>query len=524
MEEQTKLITIIPELTEKKQLETKTEVVGSFKKSFMIDTFVCFSIRSSIVAIGIPIISMSELSITLQSLIVVSPLMAAMFTQIPMTWQVNRNGGKTAGLIMIGSTLIGMSTLTLIYGLSGDIRTINSSDWRFGLIFGLGFLVGWGSSSFQLVIDALKWAPNKPQISNLQMLYSLIVDTAAFITPIATYYLGSSYGYYVPYTIYTGLLSLSGLMTFLFLHPSPYNQLKASFSREEAKALAIELGQLPELIGDYDSVTLCEVYKENLSVLLDRRSLLLGFSLFSSLGSFFISRTILPKLLISEFGFNKGEAIATAATTVFISILTRPLTSKLIVSVDNDSGGIHIFLLGCIFTLAGMTPIVLGNLSRAGLYCSLGSTYVGFGMNMVTPLNIATKWSKPQESSLKEVNPSTMFGIFGTIGSLGGILLPLLISLLVDNSGAQWYKQYFYIIMAMMMVSAVGVPIVDYQLNCKKNERFFTSHMAFFGKVCSCLKGEEFLQQQRTLAPVGAKRGLPDLEDRVYVDSYLHIS
>lgn len=520
MDEQTQFITIIPDVNNQEQIRPKPKIVGSFTGSFIIDTFVCFSVRTAIVAIGIPVISMNKLSITLQSLIVVSPLVAAMFTQIPMTWHVHQTGGKTAGLIMIGSTLIGMSSLTLIYGFTDNLRNIDRSDWRYGLILSLGALVGCGSGSFQLVIDALKWAPRKAQIANLQMIYALAVDAAAFIAPIATYYLGSTYGYHVPYVIYSALLSLSLVLALLFLQPSPYNQLKTQVSKKEAKNLAIELGQLPELIGDYDSETLCAIYEENLTVLLDRRSLLLGFSLFSSLGSFFISRTILPKLLINEFGFNKGEAISIAATTVLISILVRPLTSKLIIYADSNSGGIYVFLLGCVFTLTGMTPMVLDNLSRVGLYCSLGSTYIGFGMNMVTPLNIATKWSKPKESQLKEVNPSTMFGIFGTIGSLGGILLPLIISLLVDNSGGQWYTHYFYIIMAMMLVSAIGVPIVDHQLNSKKNSEIFSNRLTFFSKGY-CQKNDE--SKQKTLDLSSPRTIVASLQEKVPMESYMHI-
>jgi hypothetical protein len=519
MEDSNRLIDVSLEPTNNVEKPDPNSLIsGTFKNAFIIDTLASYSVRSTIVAVGIPAIFMAELSTTLQSLIIVSPLIAAMTTQIPMTWRVNKSGGKTEGLVIIGSTMIGATALALIYGFAGNLSTINSPDWRYGIVFGSGLLIGYGSGTFQLLMDALKWAPNKTTIPNLQLLHTFIVDSAAVTTPIGTYYLGTTCGYHVPFALFAGLMLASELIVLKFLYPSPYNQLKNKFPKDVAKTLAVEAGQLPEMIVDYEKVSLGDVFKENLSVLFDRRSLLLGFSLLSSLGSLFITRTILPRLLVVGFGFSRGEAIIISSLTAFVSIASKPIAAKLISRAESESSCIKIFQLGCALTLAGMLPLATLNLSRIGLYCSLGVTYTGFGMNMVAPLSIATKWSKPAKGRLKEVNPSTMFGLFGTIGSLGGVLLPVLISLLVDNSGTQWYKQYYYIIMAMMVISAAGVSIIDEQLNHKKHRSVYSSPMSFFGSMCHW--GRKVPIGPRTIV-LEEVEAAPVRNKEIYVDAYI---
>ena len=138
---------------------------------------------------------------------------------------------------------------------------------------------------------------------------------------------------------------------------------------------------------------------------------------------------------------------------------------------------------------------------------------VGYGLNIDTPLSIATKWSKPANTNFKKVNPSTMFGLFGTIGSLGGILLPFFLSILIDQSGQGWYSWYFYVIVAMMVVSAIAVPVVDYQVKRKQGESFFKNALTFFG-----IKDEtRYLSSNQA-----SIEELPDTtNDKVYVDAIL---
>jgi hypothetical protein len=103
-------------------------------------------------------------------------------------------------------------------------------------------------------------------------------------------------------------------------------------------------------------------------------------------------------------------------------------------------------------------------------------------MTLVTPMSIAEHWCNPNKGDLEAIDLGIEFGQVSTWGSIGGILLPLLISLVVDDVGDNWYNYYFFIIITLMLISAIGVPIVDYQVRERNPDSFFSSPMAFFKK------------------------------------------
>ena len=121
----------------------------------------------------------------------------------------------------------------------------------------------------------------------------------------------------------------------------------------------------------------------------------------------------------------------------------------------------------------------LFNLPPYALYSSIALINIGFGFGVVTPLNIARVWSKPVNESMDEFNPATMFGLFGTIGTLGGIILPLFLSLMVEEQQNEGYQNYFLLIMAMMLVSAIGVPIIDHQVRHHSNDSISKARSLF---------------------------------------------
>ena len=449
---------------------------SSFLRNYALNILIAYSARCAIISINVPVyFGMIGLnSPSLQSLLAVSPILTNALATIPMNWRVNKNGGKKEALLMHGLALTGMVTLTTLFS-SLNIGAINGFDWRYGLMLGAGLLIGGGAASFQLIVDALKWAPQKIYIPKFQMLYSLLVDSSLVTTPLITYF-SSITGYYLSFSIYSGIVLSAGLLALFFLYPSPYHQFKTRYPHVEAKALAVKAGQLPELIKDYDNVSFMDLLRENTSVLFDRRSLLLCFSVFSSFGSFFVSRTILPSLLVSEYGFTHTQAIIMSSMATLISILTRPLASLSITRWDRVSGGIKAHILGCLLTIAGTIPLTIGHIPRWLLYSSFIFSYVGFGVNMVTPLSIAIKWSKPEESHLKEVNPSTMFGLFATIGSLGGTILPILLNLMTSK------LPYFCFLIGIIFISCLAAPIIDYQVRRGRDERFFNNTFTFFNQ------------------------------------------
>ncbi|KTD50846.1 MFS transporter [Legionella quateirensis] len=493
-------------------------IAGSFTQAYVIDTLASYSTKSATSVIVIPLMGMKQLNQALGGLLIITPIISNLLTYIPMTWRVNKNGGKKEAMALMSLTLAGMTSLTILFSCT-DITTVNGFDWRYGIMLASGFLIGHGAGVNLLMIDTLKWVPKKSYVPNLQLLYSFLVDSTAVTTPIVTYFL-SQFGYYVPFSIYSGLILAGGLIELIFGNPSPYHQFRTKFPHERAKQLAVESGQLEEfLTTNYDDVSIMDMLRENLTVLFDRRSLLLGFTLFASLGSFFVSRTVLPRLLANGFGLTPDEAIVTSSLANLITILARPVASKMILYLDSKSGGVKIHILGCGMAIIGSTALAVGNLPRWGLYTSLAINNTGFGINMTTPLSIASSpsWSAPSDGTLKKVNPSTMFGLFGSIGALGGIMLPIFLGLLVDESGEKWYKQYFYLIMAMMLISAIGVPIINYQVNRKPGESLFKSAVSFFGRRLNGRELEQYAVRNEEAVDVEAQ----NTQNSIYVDAFI---
>ncbi|KTD38485.1 hypothetical protein Lmor_0306 [Legionella moravica] len=494
------------------------QLEGSFKRSYVIDVLASYSTRCASSTMVIPLMGMKELNQALAGLFIVSPIISNLLTYIPMTWRVNKTGGKREGLALMALSLMGLTGLTVLVSCT-DITLVNSFDWRYGIMLSCGFLIGHGAGVNLLMIDTLKWVPKKSDVPNLQLLYSFLVDTAAVTTPIASYFL-SQFGYYIPFSMYSSLILAGGLIEWALGNPSPYHQFRAQFPHEKAKQLAIESGQLEDFLTiNYDDVSIMDMLRENFSVLFDRRSLLLGITLFGSLGSFFVSRSVLPRLLANGFGLTPDEAIVTSSLANLITILARPVASKMILYWDNKSGGVKVHLLGCAMAIIGSTSLAIGNLPRWGLYTCLAINNTGFGINLTTPLSIASSpsWSAPNDGKLNKVSPSTMFGLFGTVGALGGIMLPVLLGLLVDESGEKWYKHYFYLIVALMLVSAIGVPVIHYQVSRKPGESIFKSAVSFFGKTFHLKELEQYAVRNEETADIEAQ----DNHKAIYVDAFI---
>ncbi len=464
------------------------QISGSFIQSLIVNTLIAYSARGVISSFNPAISAMSGLNQTRKSLLAISPLIPNILIPIPMSWFVHRSGGKKEAFIMVGIALTGMTTLSILSAHT-NITTIDSFDWRYGLMFTSGFLIGHGAAAFQLMIDTLKWTSDREHIPIFQMIYSFIVDSASVTTPIIIYYM-EPLGYYAPFTLFTSLILVSELSLAAFFHPSPYNQFKTVFTRTRARELAVESGELESIIGDYDHIPFCQMLKANLKVLWDRRSILLSFSLVASLGNAWFTKLILPSVLIRAFGFTQKEAIITSSLGYLVAILSRPLADISTRLWDNRSGGVKFHLIGCGLTVGGAIALTQ-DLPRWGLYLSLSVFNVGYGFNMITPLNIAAAWSKPANEHLNEVSPSNMFGLFNSFGSFGGILLPLILGFMVDDLGTSSYQNYFYIIVAMMLLSAVCVPVIDYQVRTERTASLFSSAATFFGGVRNYIANPE---------------------------------
>jgi len=479
------LIIVNPENPEE---PIRFKISGSFTRSLISNSVLAYSARGIMSAYSPAISSMSQLNQTQKSLLVVTPLLSAMLMPIPITWMVHRWGGKYEVLLLSTISVGGLIALSTLSACT-DISEISSIDWAYMIMMTSGFLIGTGAAALYLIIDTLKWCSKEKSVPPIKASYNFIIDTSSILTSLFIYAL-KPYGFFIPFISLTYLHLSCIFAAFIFFNPSPYNQFKQAFPKDRARVLAIEYGQLDKLISNHDKYSFLETVKENLHVLWDRRAIPLTFSLLTSLASSWFTRLILPSTLNTGFGFSKTEAIITSSLAYLIAIISRPLTDLVIKKWDISSGGVKIHILGCLLSIVG--AITLANTrERWALYLALIAFNIGDGMNLVTPLNIAIAWSKPVNQSLEQFNPATMFGIFRTIGSLGSIILPLILGLLVDESGQDGYTNYFYMIVAMMSLSAITIPIIDVQVRKDNEQSIFSSKATFFSTVRNLLTSQQ---------------------------------
>ena len=329
-------------------------ISGSFIQACIVDSLVGYATCGVVGTFNPPVAEMSKLNQTLKSILATSTLISTMVTQIPMSRRVDRTGGKKEVMIMIGIAFSGMLTVTILSACT-DITTIDRFDWRYAIMLVSGYAIGHGSGAFPLFINTLKRSPKLSYLPNITAIYSSIVDSSNVTTPLVIYFL-RQWGYAVPFGVYTGIIFIGGIIG-LFLHPAPYDQLKTRFPHEEAKELAIKSGQLEQLIREDDKRSLSLVFKENIHVLKERRGLILNFSFFAFLGSFFVTTTIFPTLLITGFKASPEEAIIASSLANLITILSRPFAARLTAKFDAQSGGVRVHILGCAITIAATIPL-----------------------------------------------------------------------------------------------------------------------------------------------------------------------
>jgi len=477
--------------SEKDSADTKAYVIhGSFVQSFITNSLVVYSARCVVGAFNPPVTDMVNLNQTLKGLLASSTLVSTCFAQIPVTNRVNKTGGKNIALVIIGVTFTGMAMVTTLSAFT-DITTIDGFDWRCATMLASGYLIGLGSSLFPMIVNTIKWMPNLKHFSTVQSAYGSIIDSASITTPIIIYSL-QSYGYAVPFGLFTGIVALGGILGAKFLQAPPYDQLKQKYSKAQAKQLAIQHGQREGTILDHDDASMWKLIKENLRFMSDRRGLALSGVMFSALGGFFGTETFLPSALSSGYGLSQGEAIYTASIANLIHIVSRLVAGKVIAKWDNKSGGLKVFLAGNGITIAAALPLALCDLPRWGLYSCVAAINMGFGLSLVPPVNILRIWSQPENESLEQFDANNVFGSLGTIGTMGGILLPLVLGLMVDQLGEAGYQYYFLLIVAMTLATAIAIPAVDFNVTHKQGERFYDKPMVLFNNMRNRIRGPQY--------------------------------
>ncbi len=468
-----------PESTE--QIEIVPPIKGSETQAFIIDVSLTHLGRALYPILNPVLAKMSGLNAFLQGLLAASTVVMTVLAPIPMSHAVSKHGGKKQVLGLLTGALVGMTALTTLSAVT-DITAINSFGWEYGVILGSGLLMGCGPSVYSLILNALQWAKKPQHISIIQSSYGGIADFAGVLTPIGVLYLGS-YGYYIPFAFYTGLLACSLPMAFLFIQPPPYLQLYKHVSATRARELAILHGQLPFMIHDEKEDSMPTVLRRQFETLFTYQGMVLNFAFFMALGGLLATETILPTLLRNGFNASQTEAVFIASGANFVGILARSPTSLLINKIANYTDYIH--LLGTSLTATGMGLLAFDGGSPVSLYGGMLLSGIGNSIAIVTTTNLAITLSEPKNSLLKKYNPNTMMGLIGVAGTAGGVALPIVSGLMIQANKEEGYKNYFLLIMALVFFSGFLICLLNRVAEHRKGESIFGGSMNFFHRVAN---------------------------------------
>ncbi len=454
----------------------------------------------------------TQLNQLLAGILGTSPLVTTCLTQIPMARKISRDGGKNSVLIMIGCALTGMVSL-IVLSSATNIEEIKDFDLRFVVMLVSGLLLGAGAGVYPLLINSLKWVRLIKQISTTQSLYSAVVNASSILTPILISLLSKNYGYPAAFGLGAGFIAMGGLAAIRFIQPPPYEQLLKQFptDKKRAKKLALKSGQLEIMIQDNVNNSTLAFMKENIRLCIDLRGSILYLTSMCTLGSSFVTATVFPTLLKSGYHIDSTTAVYASAIANLITILARPVAGKIIAKYDIDSGGLKVFLAGCAFIIGSAIQLTFSNLQQWQVYTSTAVMNVGFAFTMMPQLSIAYRWAKPKNEGFKDFNPDIVFGGLGTSGTLGGLLLPIALGLLVKSQGEAGYQQYFFIIIAMMLAAAIAIPIVDFTVMHTKKEHkgFFATAMTLFGRNRNQENPSDDVELERTPLQLQLQRTAP---------------
>lgn len=462
----------------KNQIEVKeVSAKGSLTSAVISSSAITFVSLSPMVIFGAPLATMNQLDEVLKAMLASSTLVAATLGPIPATLSIEKTGGKKAALIAQGATLSGMTALTLVTATT-SIANINGFDLRYGTMLGAGLLIGSGANTFPLFINTCTFAKSESQLALLRASYGAIVDVSNLVTPLVMH--GSqSLGLVFPMSLYTGLLALSVAATIKFHHPAPYLQYREHFSHEVAKEKAKAFGQLEKFIQEFKETSWNQITKETFQALFDRRAIALNTEFFISLGNFIFSGTFLPTMLMKGFNMSEAEAIYASVISNGGSLLARVIAGRLI--KWDKTKGVNVYLLGTAMTLAGAIPFAFSNLPRPVVYGGLMLANAGLGVGVATAINLADVWANPKNPRIEKCNPAIMFGLLGTLGPSGGIVLPLVMASLAKEFGFAAYEYYFLMMAGLLLLSSAltwGV----HQTVMQENPRYFGKSINFFPK------------------------------------------
>lgn len=408
-------------------MNKKSLIKGKPNTGLISGTLAFFAGFSSVALFGVIAHNLAKflsLSIIDIGLLVAIPSLTGSILRIPFAALVDRYGGK----LVITSQLV-----TALVGMIGIVATLNYKVFlNFQALILFGALAGVGISIFSSGVAYVSyWLPQSKQGWGLGV-YAGVGNSAPGIFTALLPYLLISVGLVYSYIVWTAFIGILSLIFIIIGRDVYYFQLKKSYGSEEAKKIALSLGEELFPIGSATK-TLTKAMR-------NWRVWSLTIMYFVSFGGFLAMTSWLPTYWERFLGLSVTEA--GVLTGIVYSLLTSVI--RIPGGILSDKlGGEKIAMIGFSILILGSLVIILSSSTQQSI---IGVLIMALAMGMA---NGAVFKMVPKYSSDSVGGAS---GLVGGLGAFGGFIIPLILAWFAQ-SVTRGYSAGFSIFIILSILS-----------------------------------------------------------------------
>ena len=411
--------------------ENVCQAVSSPVKALTWTTLAFFAGFAGVSAFGPIIAKLKEtmdLSPMWMALLASCPALTGSLLRIPFGAMVDRTGGKTPIVILLGLATAGIAGMTLLFAVAPAPTAAH-----YPLFLLCGVLSGSGIAVFSVGIPAVSyWYPQRKQGSALA-LYAGLGNLAPGLFAMLLPWMVMALGFISAYIFWFAMLVLLLIFVFVFMKDAPYFQYRQMGIDIDPDALLHVCGQ--ELFPSgkaMDSIRKAAA---------DWRTWALTFFYFVSFGGFIALTVWLPTYWAEFFGTSLVMAGLLTAAYSLSSSLLRVL-----------GGFVSDGLVGETVVLVSFVAVTLGGLMMTLATAAFGIALTG---QMILALGMgfanAAVFKLVPKYSPRAVGGAA--GIVGGLGAFGGFVIPPLMGLFVKLFGDAGYARGFTVFVVLAILS-----------------------------------------------------------------------
>ncbi len=370
------------------------------------------------------------------SLLASCPALTGSLLRIPFGAMVDRFGGKSPILTLLGLAALGVLGITLMFT---AVPSPTSAHYSLFLLFGI--LCGCGIAVFSVGIPSVSyWHPQKKQGSALA-LYAGLGNLAPGLFAMLLPFLVISIGFTVSYVIWFAMLAVLVVVVFVFMKDAPYFQYREMGMDIDPDALLVACGQ--ELIP---SGTAMQSLKTAGS---DWRTWILTFFYFITFGGFIALTVWLPTYWAQYHQFSLVKAGGLTALFSLSASLLRVAGGY----ASDRLGGEKITLYSFFILAAGALMMLMAAQSLGLALAGEMLLALGMGFANSAVFKLVPKYSPAAVGGAA--------GIVGGLGAFGGFVIPPFMGLFVKMSGQPGFAYGFSVFLLLAVLALLLLVVLN---------------------------------------------------------------